>query len=86
MINVNDTFVSNIFGDYVRIGKESVTWGEQFSIEHSGEIIGRRRKCLVFPENGNFKRPNERFVLPHAIGCQSPTDYRDYISILQGCV
>ena len=81
MINVNGTF------DYVRIGKESITWGDKFSLEHSGEIMDRwGEKCLVVPEQGFFKRPNERFVLPHAIGCQSPTDYRDYISILQGCV
>ena len=81
MINVNDPF------GYVRIGKESITWGDKFALEHPGEIRNQSGgKCLIVPEQGFFKRPNERFVLPHAIGCQSPTDNHDYISILQGCV
>ena len=82
-MNVNDTF------HYVLIGEESITWGDiTFELErYSGEIKERLgRKCFIFPEYGLFKRPNERFVLPHAIGCQSPTDNDDYISILQGCV
>ena len=73
---------------YVQIGKKSITWGgDDFYLKYSGEIEEQRgEKCLVVPEQGFFKRPNERFVLPHAIGCQSPTENRDYISILQGCV
>ena len=92
MIDVNDavvyTNIPNIGILYVRIGQESITWGDnKFDLERSGEIKERwGTKCLIVPEHGFFKRPNERFVLPHAIGCQSPTQNQDYISILQGCV
>ena len=40
--------------------------------------------CLRFPRNGFYKRSNEKSVLPHAIGCQRPSHYWDYQSVLEG--
>ena len=78
----------------VHIGKDSITWGNTGYIGYEGKAkrIGRatylwsygEEKCLSFTENGFLKRRNESFVIPHAIGCQKPTDIHDYALVLQG--
>ena len=39
---------------------------------------------MDIPGSGYFRRANEQAVLPHAIGCQAPTDLSEYITILKG--
>ena len=57
------------------IGENSITWGDDVRDSYT---------CLMFPENGYYRRENEQSKLPHAIGCQSPMTVSDYQSILQG--
>ena len=66
------------FGDTlegVQIGQDSITWGKE---ERDSKT------CLTFPQNGFYKRSNEKSVLPHAIGCQRPSTFWDYRSVLEG--
>lgn len=68
------------YGDYsdfldLKINEDSITWGEDKLDEET---------CLVFPENGFFKRPDQSSVLPHAIGCQSPSTLSQYKQVLRG--
>ena len=58
----------------IHIGKDAITWGDW------------NEKCMIFPNGGFFKRENEKFVLPHAIGCQSPAFNSAYDLILKGSV
>ena len=57
------------------INEDSITWGEDELDEET---------CLVFPKNGFFKLPNQSSVLPHAIGCQSPSTLSQYKQVLRG--
>ena len=78
MINISVTNRLVNFGEellFVNISKDSITWGEE-------EIDPNT--CLRFPRNGFYKRSNEKSVLPHAIGCQRPSDNSDYRSVLIG--
>ena len=84
LANVNDTLLD------VKIGKDSITWDNEFAdtsdTKHDGYLsyTSDGMKCILFPENGFFKRSNEATVLPHAIGCQTPTDNSHYKVKLQG--
>ena len=59
----------------IQIGRDSITWGGWF---FDKEI------CLFLRNDGFYKRKNETFVLPHAVGCQVPTLNEEYVSILKG--
>ena len=66
------------FGDTIfdiAINEDSIT---QYGKEQD------RGSCLVFPRWGFFRRPNEPSVLPHAIGCQSPSPVWNYMLVLLG--
>ena len=81
LANVNDTLLD------VKIGKDSITWdNESADTFRKGYLsyTSDGMKCILFPENGFFKRSNEATVLPHAIGCQTPTDNSHYKVKLQG--
>ena len=69
LVRLNETLL------HVKIGPDSITWGG---------LDLDKETCLTFPEYGFFKRKNERWVLPYAVGCQSPTDNWNYTSVLQG--
>lgn len=70
----------------IKINKESVTWSDNVGLD-----IAERHKmcfdnetCLIFPDQGFFKRETERSVLPHAVGCQLPSHNSHYMLILKG--
>ena len=66
------------YGDYfldMIINEDSITWGRKELDQET---------CLVFRQNGFFKRPNQSSVLPHAIGCQSPSTLSQYKQVLRG--
>ena len=69
MIRLNETLLG------VKVGPDSITWG---GYDFDQET------CLEFPKYGYFKRKNERWVLPYAIGCQTPTENWNYAAVLQG--
>jgi len=71
LANVNETLLG------VTIGEDSITWGDLIK-QNGGEA------CMSIPEYGFYKRQNEPFVLPYAVGCQSPTLHWNYSSVLQG--
>ena len=71
MANVNETLLG------IQIKQDSLIWGGEFQDEET---------CLWLPWNGFFKRENESFVLPHAVGCQTPTLTSDYVHSLKGFV
>ena len=78
LANVNDTVIG------VRIGRESITSGSEHQLYQTGKMGNDENgECLAFPLNGYFKRENERFVLPHAIGCQSPVLNLEYALVLK---
>ena len=79
LANVNDTLLSTY------IGQNAITWGKNYDVTGAVKDIWNG-KCMLFPDGGFFKRENERFVLPHAIGCQPPTNNYEYDLILQGIV
>ena len=60
------------------MGKNSITWGNLKDQNFDGEA------CLPISEYGFYKRQNEPFVLPYAVGCQAPTLNHNYSSVLQG--
>ena len=68
LINFNETLLD------VKIGKESVTWGDLY--DDLTKIT-----CLKY---GFIKRQSEQSVLPHAIGCKPPSENWEYISVLRG--
>ena len=78
LANINDTLLG------IYIGKDAITWGDNYNSAGTLDVGLWDEECMLFPDGAFFKRENERFVLPHAIGCQSPTNYLDYRSILQG--
>ena len=69
LVRLNETLLG------VKIGPDSITWGG-FHFD--------KETCLEIPNAGFFKRKNERWVLPYAVGCQSPTDNWNYTSVLLG--
>ena len=69
LVRLNETLLG------VKIGPDSITAGG-FHLD--------KETCLEFPDYGFFKRKNERWVLPYAIGCQSPTANSNYTSVLLG--
>ena len=72
MANVDETLLG------VRIGKNSITWGDLIEDNYDGEA------CLPISKYGFYKRQNEPFVLPYAVGCQPPTFNHKYSSLLTG--
>ena len=71
MANVNETLLG------VRIGKDSMTWGDLIRPNYDPT-------CLPISEYGFHKRQNEPFVLPYAVGFQPPTLNHKYSSVLKG--
>ena len=78
LVNVNE--MASTFG--VVIGEDSIIWGSYYDRVKIDEYRSDRN-CLRVRQFGFFRRSNERFVLPYAVGCQLPTSIHNYSLILK---
>ena len=80
LLNVNE--MAWTFG--VEIGEDSITWGKDYDhIMIDEDPTHTHDNCLPVRQFGFFRRSNERFVLPYAVGCQLPTSIHNYSLILK---
>lgn len=86
MVNFNETVLDTSMSFGIKIDKQSVTWSDNVGlyVTDRHKMCFNNETCLLFPDQGFFKRETERSVLPHAVGCQSPSHNSDYMSILKG--
>jgi len=92
LANLNDTLLATGFSAWIKIGESSLTWEGQTTDlnclnscpeKNWEEYLNCRDKCIL-RQCGVFRRADEQLVLPHAIGCQSPTYNGDYSQVLKG--